>query len=71
MKGGKSSKYNTTIEPSHETAEQQSEYTLKRSVHKLMKQDLSDMQISAQLGIAYTQIKMYRISYEKSHASSN
>lgn len=71
MRGGNGSKYNTRIEPSCETVEQHSEYTLKRNVYSLMKQDLSDVQIAEKLGLAYTQVKMYRISYEKSHASGN
>lgn len=64
-------KYNTRIDLSHEVVEKQSEKVLKISIFDLMKQDLSDMQIAEKLGLAYTQVKMYRISYEKSHASGN
>ena len=67
----KVNKYNTTIEPSYETVEKRTEDELKRNVHSLIKKELSDMQIANKLGLAYTQVKMYRISYEKSHTNGN
>ncbi len=68
----KEKKYNTTIELSHETVEKRTEDALKANVIDLMKQGiLSDMQIANKLGLAYTQVKMYRISYEMSHTNGN
>lgn len=67
----KEKKYNTTIEPSHEAVEQLTEDALKANVIDLMKQNLSDMQIANKLELTYTQVKMYRISYEKSHTNGN
>lgn len=67
----KEEKYNTTIGPSHEAVEQLTEDALKANVIDLMKQNLSDMQIANKLGLTYTQVKMYRISYEKSHTNGN